>query len=232
MLAAALLFAALAFALSATAGLGGSLLLVPGLSLLFGAKAGVALSALLLMAHNAIKLFVYRATVPWGGIARVVVAAAVGAWIGARLLLAAPEAWVAAAVVVATGSAFLTEHTGTARGRGTAMVFALLSGALSGFSGTSGPLKGLALRSVTADRLHFVGAAAVVSLAGDATKTAVFASAALVGPEGATLLALALPLMPLAALLGRSVNRSMGERAFALLFWGLMTAYSIRVLLP
>ena len=60
--AAALIAAAAAFTLSASAGLGGSLILVPALSLLLGAKQGVALAALMLAANNVFKVALYWRT--------------------------------------------------------------------------------------------------------------------------------------------------------------------------
>jgi hypothetical protein len=100
----------------------------------------------------------------------------------------------------------------------------------SGFSGTSGPLKGVALRTLKLDRQHLVGAASVVSLAGDATKATVLMNASVIGGEALWLLVLALPLMPVATLIGRQINRRMGERAYAALFWTVMAGYTGRLL--
>ena len=94
MIALALACAAVSFAVSASAGLGGSLLLVPILSLLLGPKQGIALAALLLGLNNVAKVAVYRATVPWRTVAAVVIMTVTGAAFGARLLVAAPESWV------------------------------------------------------------------------------------------------------------------------------------------
>ena len=52
MVVAALAAAAASFTLSASAGFGGSLILVPALGLLLGIRQGVALAALLLAANN------------------------------------------------------------------------------------------------------------------------------------------------------------------------------------
>lgn len=56
---------AAACTLSASAGLGGSLILVPLLALTVGTKEGIALAALLLAANNLVKLVAYRGTIPW-----------------------------------------------------------------------------------------------------------------------------------------------------------------------
>src|SRR5690606_1847208 len=101
-------------------------------------------------------------------------------------------------------------------------VLALGSGATSGFSGTSGPLKGVAIRNLDLDRLHFVGAASLVSFAGDATKTAVYTDAALLDADSFLLAAVALPLMAAGTATGRRLNERVGERGFAVLFWSVM----------
>lgn len=232
MIALALAGSAVAFALSASAGLGGSLLLVPILSLLLGPKQGIALAALLLGLNNVAKTAVYRATIPWRAAALVLVLTAAGATLGARLLIAAPERLVSWAIIVVIASSFFTERLGLKCVRRSAPpLLAFVAGATSGFSGTSGPLKGLALRGLASDRLHFLGAASVVSLTADAVKVVIFARAALLDLTSATIVLGALPLMPLAALAGRGLNGLMGERAYAYLFWTVMTLYSGRLLL-
>jgi uncharacterized membrane protein YfcA len=108
---------------------------------------------------------------------------------------------------------------------------ALGAGLTSGFSGTSGPLKGLSLRMLALDRLHLVGAASAVSLAGDLTKTAIFIDASLLDANSWNVLLMAIPLMPLASFVGWRVNSRIGERAFAALFWTVMAGYSLRLIL-
>ena len=110
-----------------------------------------------------------------------------------------------------------------------APVLAFGSGLMSGVSGTSGPLKGLALRNLGFDRFHLVGAASLVSLAGDITKLAVFSEARLLGRESLLVLAMAAPLMPLTTLIGRSWNRHVSESIYAGLFWAVMVGYTLRV---
>jgi uncharacterized protein len=216
---------------SATAGLGGSLVLVPAMSLLLGPKEGVALASLLLACHNIAKVVVYRQTIPLRSVAAVVVLTVIGAAAGASLMRAAPERWVGAAVAASVAAAFLAERIGKYRiRRGPALVCSLLSGALSGFSGTSGPLKGLALRSLALDRLNLVGAASVVSLAGDVTKSAIFLTGSLLSEQSWVIALWTLPLMPLAALTGRLLSRRMGEVGYAMLFWVVMAGYSARLL--
>jgi uncharacterized membrane protein YfcA len=229
---AALACAAIAFLLSASAGLGGSLLLVPVLAWLLGPKQGVAVAALLLAGNNVAKVVAYRRTIPLRAVAVVLMCTVAGTVAGAKLLLAAPEDWVSAAVIAAFAATFVTERVRMDRlRRVSAPLLALCAGTTSGFSGTSGPLKGVALRSLGLDRLHLVGAASAVSLAGDVAKTAIFDEAGLLDKTSWTIVLAAIPLMPLAAVAGRLINRRVGEQAYAALFWAVMAGYSVRLLL-
>lgn len=229
----ALVAVGLAFAVSASAGLGGSLLLVPALAFALGAKEGVALAALLLAGNNVVKLIAYRTTLPFRASSVVVALTLAGSVLGARLLVAAPEALVSVAVVVSFAAAMLLERLGRRTvQRGTGGLLAFSSGATSGFSGTSGPLKGVAIRGLGLDRQHFVGAASLTSLSGDAGKALVYAQADLLGGEQLTMLVAAVPLMVAATFLGRRVNRSIGERGYTALFWTVMGGYTARLLLP
>ncbi|MGH3145150.1 MAG: TSUP family transporter [Rubrobacter sp.] len=227
-----LLAASAAFTLSAAAGLGGSLILVPALALVLGPKEGVALAALLLALNNVVKVFAYRRSIPLAKSALVIVLTIAGSAIGASLLVVAPESMVSVAVVGCIALTMLGERFNLgSRARGVATpTLAFASGATSGFSGTSGPLKGIALRNLRLDRFHMAGAASAVSLAGDLTKTAVFTDAGLLGPESLTVAGLCAPLMLVATFTGRTLNRTVAERGYAFLFWAVMCGYSVRLL--
>ncbi len=228
----ALVAIVVAFTVSASAGLGGSLILVPALSILLGAKEGIALSALLLGGNNVLKVLAYRRMIPYRAALSVVLLIMLGAAIGARLMVAAPERWVDVAIILSFGLSFLFEFKAwNFLRRGSAPLYALFAGATSGFSGTSGPLKGVALRNLGLDRLHLVGAASLASLAGDAVKAGIFLQASLLEAGSWRIVLWALPLMPLAVLLGRAVNERIGERAYASLFWAVMTGYAVRLVL-
>lgn len=227
----ALVAAAVSFTVSASAGLGGSLILVPSLALALGTKEGVALSALLLAVNNVVKVIAYRESLPYRKALMVVVLLALGAALGARLLVAAPESVVTIVVIASFVLALIAERldlSGLRRLGGPLLAFG--SGATSGFSGTSGPLKGMAIRQLDLDRAHFVGAASLASLVGDVTKTAVFTEAELLSGDSFLLAATALPLMLVATFSGRRINRSIGERGYTFLFWGVMTGYTFRLL--
>jgi uncharacterized membrane protein YfcA len=220
------------FGVSASAGLGGSLILVPTLALLMGSKSGIALAALLLATNNVVKVFAYRDSLPFRRAGMIVLLVALGAAVGARLLVSAPETAVTLAVIAAFIGSFVVERLEVpAFRRAGGPVLAFGSGATSGFSGTSGPLKGVAIRSLDLDRRHFVGAASLASLAGDASKTIIFAEADLIGRTGFLLALASVPLMFGATFAGRHINRSLGERGYSMLFWGVMVGYTMRLAL-
>ena len=222
---------ALSFAVSASAGLGGSLILVPTLALVLGTKEGIALAALLLAGNNVVKVVAYRQTLPFKKAAMVIGLLAVGAAIGARLLVSSPEDVVTVAVIVSFVFALIAERFDLSRIRAVGgPLLAFGAGATSGFSGTSGPLKGMAIRQLSLDRGHFVGAASLASLVGDATKTAVFAEAQLLDRSAVVLAVLAIPLMIVATFGGRRINHAIGERGYSILFWTVMAGYTVRLI--
>ncbi|MFW2333427.1 TSUP family transporter [Ilumatobacter sp.] len=218
------------FAISASAGLGGSLLMVPTLALFLGSKEGVALAALLLASNNVMKIIAYRKTLPFRKAAFIIVMIVVGAAVGSTLLVEAPEWAVTVGIVVMFIASLAAERMDLERLQtGFAPLLAFASGASSGFSGTSGPLKGVAIRNLDLDRRHFVGAASLASFAGDATKTAIFADAELLGRNSVLIAIAAVPLMALGTWTGSTINRRAGEQTFAVLFWTVMAGYTVRL---
>lgn len=223
---------AASFFVSASAGLGGSLVLVPTLALVLGTKQGIALAALLLACNNVVKVTAYRRVLPLRAAGVLVVLTMAGAAFGAGLLVAAPDEIVTAAVIASLAFALLAERRQLSHRRtlfAPGLTFA--SGATSGFSGTSGPLKGVAIRSLELDRLHTVGAAALVSLFGDLTKSAVFTEAGLLSGDTFRLALASVPLMLAATFAGRRFNQLIGERGYERLFWAVITGYTARLLI-
>ncbi len=220
----------ISFTVSASAGLGGSLVLVPTLALFLGSKEGVALAALLLASNNVMKIVAYRRTLPFRATAGIVVLIMTGAAIGSTLLIKAPTTIVTIGVVTMFVASVMAERMDLSWVQaGLAPLLAFVSGASSGFSGTSGPLKGVAIRNLDLDRRHFVGAASLASFGGDATKTIIFADAQLLGRSSILLALAAVPLMVLGTWTGSMLNERAGEQTFALLFWAVMSGYSVRL---
>ncbi len=218
------------FTISASAGLGGSLLMVPTLALFLGTKEGVALAALLLASNNIMKIIAYRETLPFRKAAGIAALIVIGAAIGSTLLVNAPVWAVTIAVLAMFATTIITEKREIKAVRSKFGPFlAFVAGASSGFSGTSGPLKGVAIRNLDLDRRHFVGAASLASFAGDAAKTAIFAEADLLGRNAWLTCLAAIPLMTLGTWSGSRLNERLGEQTFAILFWTVMAGYSIRL---
>lgn len=230
---------AASFLVSSTVGLGGSLVAVPAMIAFFGPKSGVAIAALLLASNNVFKLIAYRRTIPWKGASMLAALTMVGAFIGAHLLLSMPDVWIVIAVLVSLAWSLVAEGLSNisiswlpnlpTKKPWLAGVYALVSGLTSGVSGTSGPLKGLAIRQFVSDRQHYAGAASLVSFVGDVTKASVFVEASLIGQRDLQFLLLTIPLMPLCAFGGRWLNWKGGERWFAYMFWAVMTGYALRL---
>jgi uncharacterized membrane protein YfcA len=218
------------FILSSAAGLGGSLLLVPTFALTFGTKEGVALAALLLAGNNIMKIVAYRRVLPFRRSLPLVVTIAVGSAIGASILVGAPEPLVAVAVIVVLLVSLVGEgRAGPRLRRIGAPVLGFASGITSGLSGTSGPLKGIAVRALDLDRMHFIGAASLTSLVGDLSKVGVFSQEALLFEWSFGLAAAAIPLMMIGTAIGRRINREVGEKGFAVVFWMVMGGYGLRL---
>jgi uncharacterized protein len=222
--------AAAAFILSACVGLGGSLILVPVLGLMYGPKTGIALAAIMLAANNVAKVVVYRRTLPIRPIAGVICLTVAGAYGGALLMTAAAGTTVGTATIAILALTFVTERTqGRRLLRLSAPVLAFLAGLTSGFAGTSGPLKGLALRGLTGDRLQLAGAASVVSLVGDVAKTAVYLRSGVLDASVWPIAGAVVLLVPFTATLGRHLNVQLGESRYGYFFWLVMLGYALRL---
>ncbi len=225
-----------AFLLSACVGMGGSLILIPALALIIGGKPAVILGALLLAGNNVAKVIVYAKTIPVRKSALLVLATVIGGYGGASLLVAAPEWAVDWAVLLSVSGTFCYEwHRKQSAGDMSGKwhwappMLALSAGATSGFSGTSGPLKGVALRAQGFNRIELVSAASAVSLFGDASKVLAFSQSGFYTGLNVQILLMALPLMPLAAWLGRRFNTQLGEQIYGVLFWSVMCSYGVRL---
>jgi uncharacterized protein len=160
------------------AGHGVSLILVPVLSVVLGPKEGGVFASLLLAWNNVFKVIAYRHTVPL----------AKGYWLrsppSARSSGRSSSSRRRSRPCTARSPSSRSPRSGRrARGervrvaqRQAAAASMALSALLSGFSGTSGPLKGVAIRILRLPRLHHVvGLSAVVSLVGDAVKLGILA---------------------------------------------------------
>jgi uncharacterized membrane protein YfcA len=219
--------------LSSVAGYGGSLILVPALAALLGPQQGIALAALLLAWNNVFKVAAYRRTIPLREGWPLIVVTGLGALAGGLLLISVPSQVVYVAIGAVTVGTLVVELTGGHRllqaRRAAAVPMMTASGFLSGISGTSGPLKGVAIRSLGLPRLEHVGLAAVVSLVGDTVKVELFAGAGLLADVRWSVVVSTVPLMPVAAWVGREMNRRIDEATFRWVFWSVVGGYVLRM---
>lgn len=219
---------------SSIAGYGGSLLLLPALVAILGPKEGIAMAALVLAWNNVFKVAAYRNTLALRQGWPLLVVTMVGVVVGARLLVAAPERLVLWSVLVTTIVSLGIELVAGERLRRArrSVAVPLMAGAavLSGFSGTSGPLKGISIRSLGLPRLEHVGLASCVSLIGDVLKVELFAQAGLLPDIQWYLVAAVVPVMPVAAWVGRRVNERIDESTFRWVFWSVVGAYCLRMM--
>lgn len=224
------LVAVVSFAVSSSAGLGGSLVLVPALAAVLGTKEGVAFAALLLAGNNVAKAVAYRDDLPFRRALIVIGPTVAGAWIGASLLIVAPERLVTVAVIVSIAATLALEvATGSSHRPVGVPLLAGGAGLTSGFSGTSGPLKGVAVRGLGLAPSATVGAATLASLAGDVTKSLTFASDGYLGERQLAVAVGMIPLMVVGTALGRRFNRRLGSDGYTTWFWIVMGGYSLRL---
>ncbi len=222
-----------ALVVSSTAGYGGSLILVPALAATLGPKSGIAYSALVLGWNNVFKVLAYRSTLALRQGWPLLAVTAVGVSFGASLLVAAPDRVVVWCVIAGTLAALAVELRGNERlltvRRWMATPTMAASAVLSGVSGSSGPLKGVSVRSLGLPRLEHVGLASMVSLVADALKVGLFQADGLFDDIDMTTLVIALPLMPIGAWLGRMINGRIDERLFRGIFWTVVGCYTLRM---
>src|SRR5690554_3256957 len=141
------------FVVSASAGLGGSLLLGLVLVIIFGPINDIVIAALLLADNNVFKVIQYRLTIPVRAVAMIILLIAEGSALGATALIHSPPGIVSTGVLIAFIATFVMEWKGFEPSRTVfASVLAFADGATSGFSGTSGPPKGAAICNLDVDR--------------------------------------------------------------------------------
>ena len=218
-----------AFFVSAACGMGGSLILIPALSLVLGVKEGIVLSSLLLGINNIFKLWYYRKDVQLKDSLALLVIMGLGAVAGAFLMVQMEQKILAILLFINIGISFLVQRTSNMDvQKGTGLGYALLSGFCSGLSGTSGPLKGLAVRCYFREKASVVATASLLSFATDMLKSGVYFSQQnwLINPY---LLLLGIAMMPLATYWGQKFNRAMSTRAYDALFYTVMSGYVVRL---
>jgi uncharacterized membrane protein YfcA len=222
----------ISFLVSASCGLGGSLILIPGLSWILGIKEGIVMSSLLLGLNNLVKLFFYRKEIRCRPSFQLLFLMLAGTALGALLMLKANSKLLSLFLFVHVLLSFLIQHKATETvKRKTGLLFSFLSGFCSGFTGTSGPLKGLAVKCFMNIKTEVVAAASILSLASDSLKSTIYLQNFSTDIVNLQWLGYSIIIMPLATWMGRSLNKKMSSRAYDTLFYFVMGGYVIRILL-
>lgn len=223
----------LSFLVSASAGMGGSLLLIPTLSYFIGIRDGIIISALLLGLNNCVKIIAFRKYIRFKTISWLMLFMLLGAIPGSLLMMAINEQLLAVILFGNIIFAFIIEKNAATGVRNKiSWGYSWLSGFCSGLSGTSGPLKGMAIKCIDLTKMEVVAAASVLSFAADSTKAIIYLSNQNpLTPANTNLLLVSTCMMPVATLLGRQINRKISDVAYDVLFFSILSGYVVRLAL-
>lgn len=223
----------LSFLISASAGMGGSLLLIPTLSYFIGVRDGIIISSILLGLNNCVKIIVFRKYIRIKNIVYLLLFMLIGAIAGSLLMMKIEEDILAVILFINIIFAFIIEkNAATDVRKKISWMYSGLSGFCSGISGTSGPLKGMAIKCLDLDKLQIVAAASVLSFATDSTKAIIYLSSynPLVG-NSFNLLLVSICMMPVATVLGKRINHKISNVAYDVLFFSILSGYAVRLIL-
>ena len=183
-----------------------------------------------LTGNNVVNVVAYRKTLPIARSAQVAMLTAVGAAIGIGWLVGPRRADRGDRDRGVRRRARCGRTNLTRAVRVGAPVLALGSGSTSGFSGTSDPLNGTAIRALRLD--YFVGARCTGVHGRRRDESRVFTDVELLDTSAYWLMAAALPIILVATFAGRSFNRSVGESGDTKLFWTVMGGRTCRLVVP
>jgi len=157
----------------------------------------------------------------------------IGAVIGSFLMMKIDEHLLALILFVNIIFAFIIEKKASFSVRKKiSWLYSWLTGFTSGISGTSGPLKGLAIKCTDLDKLQIVAGASVLSFTTDSTKAIIYLSHYNpVKGDSLNLLLVSICLMPIATLLGKKINHNISNPAYDVLFFSILFGYVVRVVL-
>lgn len=216
--------------LSASCGLGGSLLLIPTLTLMIGVKEGIVLSSILLGLNNVVKTFYYRHNIKIKASIALLVPMVIGSAIGALLMVQLNSRFLGFFLLAHICISFFIQRFSNNRiQKATGLGYAGLAGICSGLSGTSGPLKGIAVRCFHQSKTSLVATASIISLASDAVKSSVYVTQLSDLSFNPFIIAFGVISMPIASRLGKHINEQMSNRAYDALFYMVMSGYVLRL---
>jgi uncharacterized membrane protein YfcA len=216
---------------SSSCGLGGSLILIPALTLLFGIKESIIISSILLGLNNLVKVYFFRHHIRLRPIVWIIVFIFFGVILGAGILLRIDEKVVGIILLIhVLFSFFFQRQANHVIREKVSWAIAFLAGFFSGVAGTSGPLKGVSLKCNVFNKMEMVAAASVVSLVSDSTKAAIYLSNYEFVNFPTVIVLYSILIMPVATWLGRNLNQKLSEKAYDALFYCVLSGYLVRLI--
>lgn len=202
-------------------GFGGTVILLPVLSLAFGAKEAVPILAVAALIANAARIAIWWREIAWKAVAAFAATAAPGAALGANTLLALDEAWVEAGLGVFLMAVVPLRAAMERSGKRLSLAGLAIAGAplgfLTGLVASTGPVNAPIFLSHGLSGGAYIGTEAASSLAMYVTKTGVFQALGALPPAVALRgLAVGATLM-VGALIAKRLLRYMEPSQFSLL---------------
>lgn len=168
-------------------GFGGSVMLIPVLTLAFGAKQAVPIMAVAALLANGTRVAVWWREIDWRAVAAFALAAAPAAALGARTLVALDEAWLEVGIGGFLIALVPIRRWLTARGFTLSRVGLALAGAplgfLTGLVASTGPVNAPAFLAYGLAKGAYIGTEAAASMSMFLTKTGTFSLLGALPPE-------------------------------------------------
>lgn len=208
--------------------MGGSLILIPSLAICIGTKNAIPIAAILLCLNNMVKINLYFQWINVKKTLILMIPIGLGALIGSLLMIKMNDTVVSIWLFVFLVLSFWnTYHKNFSKLK--LLFISFLAGLSSGFSGVSGPFKGLAIKNYFDDKFEVVAAASCISLVSDSVKSISFFFNTNVYQNFLFLIFPAIIIMPLASYLGKKFNEILKQATFDHLFYVIMLGYLIKI---
>ncbi|MFN3863439.1 MAG: TSUP family transporter [Erythrobacter sp.] len=232
-IAALLIGAFLAAAISGSAGFGGALLLLPLLTRVAGAEAAVPLLTVAQLLGNAARIGFNFRTIAWRPVGLFLLGALPAAALGALWFASLPPAAAVRLIGAALLSFVVLRATGLLQFEPSPRLLlagGAMTGLLSGLVGTAGPLGAAIFLSLNLPPLAYLASEAVTALAMHLVKLAVYETRLALDPEFWPL-ALALgAAMVLGTWAGKAITAKLSPERFRLLVSILLAAVALQML--
>ena len=159
-------------------GFGSSTFFVPAALLIEKAQFVLALTGILHCFGNIFKLFLFRAQFDgrlyWKLAFPAILLTAVGAWVATLYSGEVMERWLGGFLILVGASSLARGNRMLRAPRWVAYTLSALSGFSTGFVGTGGALRGLALVSIGVPKESFVAISSAVDIGGDFARTSIY----------------------------------------------------------